>query len=122
MLKKWKKKQALELLQFGINTKRKNQLIFTYINADGKVNQPLHADYSNNIMRKLEKKYQFKHVTIHGLRHTHATLLLEGGSSIKETQNRLGHKNAETTLNTYSHVTEKAQRNAVDKFISYTGL
>lgn len=122
MLKKWKKEQALELLQFGINTKRKDQLIFTYINADGKVNQPLHADYSNNIMRKLEKKYQFKHVTIHGLRHTHATLLLEGGASIKETQDRLGHKNAETTLNTYSHVTEKAQRNAVDKFISYTGL
>lgn len=122
MLKKWKKEQALELLQFGINTKRKDQLIFTYINADGKINQPLHADYSNNIMRKLEKKYQFKHVTIHGLRHTHATLLLEGGASIKETQDRLGHKNAETTLNTYSHVTEKAQRNAVDKFISYTGL
>lgn len=76
MLKKWKEEQALELLQFGINTKRKDQLIFTYINPDGKINQPLRADYSSNIMRKLEKKYEFKHVTIHGLRHTHATLLL----------------------------------------------
>ena len=43
-------------------------------------------------MRRLEKKYKFKHVTIHGLRHTHATLLLEGGASIKEAQDRLGHK------------------------------
>lgn len=122
LLKLWKKEQAEELLQFGINTKTKKQLIFTYVNADGAINQPLHADYSNNIMKRLEKKYKLKHVTIHGLRHTHATLLLEGGASIKETQDRLGHKNAETTLNTYSHVTEKAQRNAVDKFIAYTGL
>ncbi|HAR1782174.1 MULTISPECIES: site-specific integrase [Enterococcus] len=122
LLKLWKKEQAEELLQFGINTKTKNQLIFTYVNADGAINQPLHADYSNNIMKRLEKKYKFKHVTIHGLRHTHATLLLEGGASIKETQDRLGHKNAETTLNTYSHVTEKAQRNAVEKFIAYTRL
>ena len=122
MLKIWKKEQARELLQFGINTNTKNQLIFTYVNADGDINQPLHADYSNNILKRLEKKYKFKHVTIHGLRHTHATLLLEGGASIKETQDRLGHKNAETTLNTYSHVTEKAQRNALKKFIAYTGL
>ena len=122
MLKIWKKEQARELLQFGINTNTKNQLIFTYVNADGDINQPLHADYSNNILKRLEKKYKFKHVTIHGFRHTHATLLLEGGASIKETQDRLGHKNAETTLNTYSHVTEKAQRNALEKFIAYTGL
>ncbi len=122
LLKLWKKEQAEVLLQFGINANTKKQLIFTYVNANGDVNQPLHADYSNNIMRRLEKKYKFKHVTIHGLRHTHATLLLEGGASIKETQDRLGHKNAETTLNTYSHVTEKAKRNAVDKFIAYTGL
>lgn len=122
MLKLWKKEQAEVLLQFGINANTKKQLIFTYVNANGDVNQPLHADYSNNIMRRLEKKYKFKHVTIHGLRHTHATLLLEGGASIKEAQDRLGLKNAETTLNTYSHVTEKAQRNAVDKFIAYTGL
>ena len=122
MLKIWKKEQARELLQFGINTNTKNQLIFTYVNADGDINQPLHADYSNSILKRLEKKYKFKHVTIHGFRHTHATLLLEGGASIKETQDRLGHKNAETTLNTYSHVTEKAQRNALEKFIAYTGL
>ena len=122
MLKLWKKEQAREILQFGINTNTKNQLIFTYVNADGDINQPFHADYSNNILKRLEKKYKFKHVTIHGFRHTHATLLLEGGASIKETQDRLGHKNAETTLNTYSHVTEKAQRNALEKFIAYTGL
>ena len=95
--------QTIEMLKSGKRTssrafavwhkyKYKNQLIFTYVNADGDINQPLHADYSNNILKRLEKKYKFKHVTIHGFRHTHATLLLEGGASIKETQDRLGHK------------------------------
>lgn len=122
MLQQWRTIQAKELLLLGINTNNPNQLVFTYVNADGDINQPLHADYANYIMKRLEKKYQLKHVTIHGLRHTHATLLLESGANIKEIQDRLGHKNAETTLNTYSHVTEKAQRNAVEKFASYTGL
>lgn len=43
-------------------------------------------------MCKFRKKYQFKYLTTHGLHHAHTTLLLEGGASIKETQDRLGHK------------------------------
>ena len=119
MLKKWKTQQAVELLKLGINTSSDDQLIFTYVNMKGQANQPLHADYANNIMKRLEKKYNLKHVTIHGLRHTHATLLLESGVSIKEAQDRLGHQNAETTLNTYTHITKNARKNAIDKFANY---
>lgn len=122
LLRKWKTIQSKELLFLGINASEKDQLVFTYVNADGELNQPIHADYTNNIMKRIEKKYALKHVTIHGLRHTHATLLLESGANIKETQDRLGHKNAQTTLNTYAHVTEKAQRNALEKFDNYTNL
>jgi len=43
----------------------------------------------------------------HSLRHTHATTLIENGANIKDVQNRLGHKNIETTLGTYTHATEK---------------
>ena len=38
----------------------------------------------------------------HSLRHTHATTLVENGANIKDVQERLGHCNIETTLNTYS--------------------
>ncbi|MDZ5757531.1 site-specific integrase [Carnobacterium maltaromaticum] len=44
------------------------------------------------------------YITLHGLRHTHATLLLEANANIKYISRRLGHKNIEITLNTYSHV------------------
>lgn len=54
----------------------------------------------------------------HSLRHTHATMLLEAGANIKDIQQRLGHSKLSTTMDTYSHVTPKMQRNTVDIFES----
>ncbi|MFT8852698.1 MAG: site-specific integrase [Leuconostoc suionicum] len=53
-----------------------------------------------------------KNVTLHGLRHTHATVLFEQASRLgkaaplKSVQKRLGHSTIEMTLNIYTHVTE----------------
>lgn len=52
----------------------------------------------------------------HSLRHTHATRLIEAGISPKTVQDRLGHQNIETTLQTYVHNTEQMEENAVDAF------
>lgn len=52
------------------------------------------------------------HIKLHGLRHTHATLLLSGGIHPKVVQERLGHANILITLNTYSHVLPTLQRAA----------
>mgnify|MGYP000853347216 FL=1 len=54
----------------------------------------------------------------HSLRHTHATMLLEAGANIKDIQKRLGHSRLATTMDTYSHVTEKMKQNTVDIFES----
>ncbi|WP_448070450.1 tyrosine-type recombinase/integrase [Georgenia yuyongxinii] len=60
-------------------------------------------------------------VTIKGLRHTHATLLLEMGVHPKVVQERLGHSTITTTMNIYSHVTPTMQRSAVDRFAAHLG-
>lgn len=52
----------------------------------------------------------------HSLRHTHATLLIQNGVSPKTVQDRLGHKNIETTLQTYVHTTQVMENAAVDVF------
>ena len=52
----------------------------------------------------------------HALRHTHATMLIEGGANIKDVQKRLGHANIQTTLQTYVHDTEKMASDSVDIF------
>lgn len=54
----------------------------------------------------------------HSLRHTHATMLLEAGANIKDIQKRLGHSKLATTMDTYSHVTEKMKNDTVDIFES----
>ena len=56
----------------------------------------------------------------HSLRHTHATRLIEAGISPKTVQDRLGHQNIETTLQTYVHNTEQMEENAVDVFEKIT--
>ena len=60
-------------------------------------------------------------VTLKGLRHTHATLLLELGEHPKVVQERLGHSTITTTMNIYSHVTPTMQRSAVDRFAAHLG-
>jgi integrase len=54
-------------------------------------------------------------MTLKGLRHTHATLLLELGIHPKVVQERLGHSAVSTTINIYSHVTPTMQRDAVSR-------
>lgn len=50
----------------------------------------------------------------HSLRHTHATNLLDAGANPKDVQIRLGHKNIETTLQIYTHITEKMQNTTIE--------
>jgi integrase len=51
-------------------------------------------------------------ITFHGLRHTCASLLLAAGVPFKVVQERLGHKDASTTMDVYAHVLPSMQREA----------
>lgn len=68
--------------------------------------------YCSRIINK-EMKINFD---FHSLRHTHATMLIENGANIKSVQERLGHKNIETTLQTYVHNTSTMEEQSVDIF------
>ena len=52
----------------------------------------------------------------HSLRHTHATMLIEGGANVKNVQARLGHSDITTTLQTYVHNTDKMGEESVAIF------
>lgn len=75
----------------------------------------LNIDTLKAALIRLKKKVDFD-FTFHYLRHTHATLLIEGGANIKDVQKRLGHDNLATTMNIYSHVTENMKKQTVDIF------
>lgn len=54
----------------------------------------------------------------HALRHTHATMLMEAGANMKDIQERLGHSKISTTIDTYSHITDKIRNNTINIFES----
>lgn len=58
----------------------------------------------------------FPRIPLHGLRHSHATILLALGEHPKIVQERLGHGSIAITMDLYSHVTATMQRTAVDRF------
>ncbi|HWB66182.1 MAG TPA: tyrosine-type recombinase/integrase [Mycobacteriales bacterium] len=62
--------------------------------------------------RRLVKRFQMPALSVHGLRHTWATLALQAGIHPKVVQERLGHAQISVTLDTYSHVTPALDREA----------
>lgn len=68
-------------------------------------------------MKKLPE--DFKQISIHGFRHTHASLLFEAGASIKDVQSRLGHSDVQTTMDVYTHVSKSAKEQLANRFNDY---
>ncbi|WP_160804044.1 tyrosine-type recombinase/integrase [Virgibacillus halodenitrificans] len=64
----------------------------------------LKPTYLRNVFNRTIKRSKVIKISFHGLRHTHATLLLTNGVHPKVVQERLGHRSIQTTLDTYSHI------------------
>lgn len=77
----------------------------------------------NGVLAKHCKKAGIPIITIHGLRHTHASLLLFGGVSIASVAKRLGHSSMNTTEKTYLHIIQELENKDVDLVMrSLSGL
>jgi integrase len=59
--------------------------------------------------------FKIPHCGLHAFRHTHASLLLDSGATLKVVQEQLRHSDPGVTLKIYSHVIGDSQRNAVEK-------
>ncbi len=77
----------------------------------------------NNILERHCLSSNVPVITIHGLRHTHASLLLFAGVSIASVAKRLGHSSMNTTEKTYLHIIQELENKDVDLVMrSLSGL
>lgn len=89
---------------------------YLFIRNDG---SPLRLAYPNDKLEEIIRVHDLHPITVHGLRHTHASLLFEAGASIKEVQERLGHTDIKMTMNIYTHVTRTVKEQTAAKFATF---
>ncbi|MDA1631832.1 tyrosine-type recombinase/integrase [Bacillus cereus] len=115
VLKTFKTYQNECKLKLGAKYDKTFDFVFT---SSGK---PIPKSTLKNVLDRILKNAELPQIAVHGLRHTHAVLLLEAGVEMKYIQERLGHKNIEITSNIYSHITPKIIENEQSKYEAYVG-
>ena len=73
----------------------------------------------NGLLEKYCYKLDIPTISVHGLRHTHASLLLYEGVSVASVAKRLGHANTTTTQETYIHIIEELKNKDNDKVLHH---
>ena len=68
----------------------------------------------NTVLSRHCNQAEVPEISIHGLRHTHASLLLFEGVSIASVARRLGHASMTTTQRTYLHIIQELENKDVD--------
>lgn len=116
------------------SSKRKVQLDwkiamqFSQLTRDYDSNEPIFVKnrvFNSTINNKLQvlcRKADIPNISIHGLRHTHASLLLFAGVSIATVAKRLGHSSMTTTQETYLHIIHELENQDNDKIIRHLSM
>lgn len=114
LIRKYKTEQQRYCLSLGTYWKGSNYL---FIQDDGK---QMDISTPNKVFKKVIRIYNETHedklpeITLHGLRHTSATLLIAQNVDIKTVSNRLGHSETSTTMDIYTHALQKQDELAAE--------
>lgn len=108
VLKAWLTRRTEER---GGKAPEKTDLVFT--REDGAW---IHPDLFSQIFDRAVAKLDVPEITLHDLRHTHATVLLMNGTPVKVVSERLGHASPAFTMNVYQHVLPGMQAEAAELF------
>lgn len=76
----------------------------------------------NKVLTNILSANDLPRITFHGLRHTHASILLYQGISVLSVSKRLGHANITTTQSTYLHVIKELEEKDTDRIVNLISL
>lgn len=75
----------------------------------------------NRVVSRVAKKAGLHNITPHGLRHTNASMLADARLTPAQIQKRLGHKDYQITLETYTHVSDDSNKESTSQFGDWLG-
>ena len=78
------------------------------------VSDKIYNSTINDLLERHCKRCEIPIISIHGLRHTHASILLFAGVSIASVAHRLGHSSMNTTQKTYLHIIQELENADID--------
>ena len=105
--------QLMQQFQVMIGSREPDQPIFF------SKEQRIYNSTLNQKLASLCNNNDIPVISIHGLRHTHASLLLYEGVSIASVAKRLGHNNTTTTQQTYIHIIRELENKDNDKILHH---
>lgn len=76
----------------------------------------------SQIFERIARRASVPGMRLHGLRHTHGTLLISAGVPVKVVSERLGHATPGVTIDTYQHVLPRMQAEAARVFEQLVAL
>lgn len=106
VLRAWRRRQQRDRHPTGTNDP-----IFT-----DTAGEPVHPESIYQLFHRQVRRLNMPRIRFHGLRHTHASLLIAAGVPIKVVSERLGHANPGFTMATYQHVLPGMGAEAADRF------
>ena len=107
-LKRYRTWQNMQRLRIGADWVDYDRL-FTQWNGE-----PMYPDTLTKWFKQFLERHNLRHVTLHSLRHTNATLMIAEGTNIRTVSNRLGHAQTSTTLNIYTHALDSKDKQAAE--------
>jgi integrase len=97
----------------SLNDMYRHDLNLVLCKNDGR---PMPKSTLFNALERILKRANLPQIPIHALRDTHAVLLLEAGATLEYVQKRLGHRNYQTTVDIYSHISKKIEKDTLHKY------
>lgn len=103
--KKWQNEQRLKKGEDWVDTNR----LFTQDNG-----LPMHPDTPDKWFKKFLQENNLPPITLHGLRHTNASIMIASNIDIITVAGRLGHADKSTPVRIYGHMLNKKEKQAAE--------